>query len=147
MNANDIVKERLKRMRKIEGLTQDDFADLVNIPVGTCRNFEQNGTASFAQLLKIFEQPRFARYLMWFFQGTSYPTIGQISPEIMEDIKLNLRKNQPDFDKYQEISDEQVKLQLDQYQTHQPAEFGIADKVLEDITNAVKESLEKHGIP
>lgn len=146
MQANDIVKERLKLMRKTEGLTQDDFAELVGIPVGTCRNFEQNGTVSFAQLLKVFEHPRFARYLMWFFQGHSYPTIGQISPDIMQDIKTNLQKTTNHFDKYQEISDEQVKQHLGNYQTQQPSDFGIADKVLEDVMDAVKDSLGRHGI-
>ncbi len=147
MTSNDLVKERLKWMRKTEGLTQDEFANLVDIPVGTCRNVEQNGTVSFAQLHKIFQQPRFARYLIWFFQGNSYPSIGQISPDILQDIKQQLKKSNPDFNKYQEVTDEEVKQQLDNYQSHQPADFGIAQKVLEDITNAAKESLNRHGIP
>lgn len=40
-----------------------------------------------------------------------------------------------------------MKEQLDNYQSHQPADFGIAQKVLEDITKAAKESLNRHGIP
>jgi transcriptional regulator with XRE-family HTH domain len=146
MEANEIVRERLKLMRKTEGLTQDEFAELIDIAVGTVRNFEQIGTISFAQLQKIFAIPRFSRYFMWFFKGEIFPTIGQISPDILADIKTKLKSTKPDFNKSDEVSNDEVKEHCADYQTQAPMQTVSVDNVLEDVSKALKESLERNGI-
>lgn len=146
MNPNEIVKERMKLMRKTEGLNQDEFSELIDIAVGTVRNFEQLGTISFSQLHKIFEVPRFSRYFMWFFKGEIFPTIGQISPDIMAEIKAALKTTKPDFNKGDEISNDEVKKHCADYQTQTPTPTVSVDKVLEDVSKALKKSLEKNGI-
>lgn len=73
--------EKLKAIRKAEGMTQSDFAQLLGIGLGTIKNYEtgQKGVGV-AILDKVVNHPQFTKYTLWIMTGSIAPESGQISP-------------------------------------------------------------------
>ncbi len=74
-------KERNKR-RITEGLEREDMAQLVDIPRGTIRNYEQGVREPKGEtLMKITNHERFKKYAFWLMTGDTLPESGQVSPD------------------------------------------------------------------
>ncbi len=78
--------EKLKAIRKAEGMTQKEFAELTGVPFGTIRNYE---AGQFEVGLKVIdavlELERFEKYMMWLMKGKTAPELGQIAPPLSPD--------------------------------------------------------------
>lgn len=96
MEPADIFKEKLRTARKAERLTQEEMSGITGVPLGTLRNMEQRGYASYDQLRAILSADRMGRYAMWFMLDQTCPEMGQISPAMVEDLRteLNARRQQ-----------------------------------------------------
>ncbi|ENM5253592.1 helix-turn-helix transcriptional regulator [Salmonella enterica] len=78
--------KKLRAIRKAEKLTQQQFSDLIEIPLSTIRNYE---TGQFDVGLKVIdavlEVERFEKYMMWLMKGKTAPELGQIAPPLSPD--------------------------------------------------------------
>ncbi|MBS8646520.1 helix-turn-helix transcriptional regulator [Escherichia coli] len=78
--------EKLKAIRKAEGMTQKEFAKLTGVPFGTIRNYE---AGQFDVGLKVIdavlEVDRLEKYMLWLMKGKTNPGLGQIAPSLSLD--------------------------------------------------------------
>ncbi|HDY8229153.1 TPA: helix-turn-helix transcriptional regulator [Vibrio vulnificus] len=73
--------KRLKAIRIAEGLEREEMAQLVDIPRGTIRNYEQGiNKPNSETLMRITNSERFQKYTFWLMTGETLPKSGQISP-------------------------------------------------------------------
>jgi transcriptional regulator with XRE-family HTH domain len=74
---------KLRAIRKAEGLTPKEFSLLVNIPVGTVRNYEAGHNGIGLPIVqKILLVERFEKYTLWLMIGKTCEAAGQISPAL-----------------------------------------------------------------
>lgn len=74
--------KKLKAIRLSEELEREDFSQLIDIPRGTIRNYEQGVNIPRSEtLIKITNHPRFKKYTLWLMTGETLPDSGQICPE------------------------------------------------------------------
>lgn len=61
------LQDKFKLLRKIEGLSQQAFCDLIGIPQSTFASVEKgrNKTIGVNILTKICDHPRFTKYTIW----------------------------------------------------------------------------------
>lgn len=87
--------EKLKAIRKAEGMTQKEFSELTGVPFGTIRNYE---AGQFEVGLKVIdavlELERFEKYMMWLMKGKTNPGLGQIAPPLSPDGFENSEESQ-----------------------------------------------------
>lgn len=76
------ITKKLKAIRLSEGLSRDDFGQLVDIPRGTIRNYEQGVNDPKSETLaKITMHPRFEKYVLWLMTNNTNPEFGQVCPD------------------------------------------------------------------
>jgi transcriptional regulator with XRE-family HTH domain len=93
-----IFSEKIRLIRKEEGLTQPEFAELTGISLNTIKNFEVKGREiTSSNLHLITNHPRFKKYALWLMTGETAPAAGQISPEL-ESISSEYGKTGTDTD-------------------------------------------------
>ncbi|TCT60155.1 helix-turn-helix domain-containing protein [Vibrio crassostreae] len=74
--------KKIKAIRIAEGLEREDMAQLVDIPRGTIRNYEQGVREPKGETLtKITNHERFKKYTFWLMTDGTLPESGQISPD------------------------------------------------------------------
>lgn len=63
----DDITKKIKRLRKAENLTQNQFAEAIGIPVNSLKTIEgsRQKTINSEVLIKILNNPRFKKYSMW----------------------------------------------------------------------------------
>ncbi|PAV01840.1 transcriptional regulator [Arsenophonus sp. ENCA] len=75
--------DKLKAIRKAEGLTQKQFAEITGLSLGTIRNYEtKQHDAKALAAEKILEVKTFHKYTMWLMTDTTVPSAGQIAPAL-----------------------------------------------------------------
>ncbi|MEN3258493.1 helix-turn-helix transcriptional regulator [Sodalis endosymbiont of Spalangia cameroni] len=89
------LSEKIKAIRKAEGLTRAEFCQLIEISISTMEKyemgkFEPGGTA----LTKITHHPRFMKYTLWLMSDQVAPESGQISPSLSPDGYSKTSNNQ-----------------------------------------------------
>jgi|GEM_PF-2633923 len=73
-------RDKIKLIRKSEGLTQAKLADILSIPLNSIKNYERGERGiSAAYLFKLSES--FPQYTLWLMNDCVAPEAGQISPE------------------------------------------------------------------
>ncbi len=78
--------QKLKAIRKAEGLTQKAFSDLVGIPLGSIKNYETGQTEAGLKTIElVVNNAVLKKYTMWLMTGDVAPEIGQISPDLSPD--------------------------------------------------------------
>ncbi|HEJ9177552.1 TPA: helix-turn-helix transcriptional regulator [Serratia marcescens] len=78
--------EKLKQIRKAEGLTQATFAKELELGLSTVRNYESGQkNAGLTIVDKVTNHPRFEKYTMWLMNGKTSEAAGQISPTLSPD--------------------------------------------------------------
>lgn len=91
--------KKIRAIRESEGLTREEFADILDIPVGTMRRYETGRIDNIGgeTLFKITNHPRFEKYTMWLMNGKTNEAAGQISPALspdgQESISTSLKKS------------------------------------------------------
>lgn len=77
------LSEKVKAIRKAEGLNQANFCELIDLPLNTLKKYETGlYEPGGAALVKIAEHPRFEKYTLWLMAGKTSPEAGQIAPAI-----------------------------------------------------------------
>ncbi|WP_250870405.1 helix-turn-helix transcriptional regulator [Hafnia paralvei] len=75
--------EKLKAVRKAEGLTQQQFADITGLSLGTIKNYETNQHEAKALTVeKVLDIERLQKYTLWLMTDKTAPEAGQIAPAI-----------------------------------------------------------------
>lgn len=89
--------EKLKSIRKAEGMTQSDFAETLGIGLSTIKNYETGLKGVGATILdKVANHPQFTKYTLWLMTGSIAPESGQISPVLSPDGHGCTSNNQKD---------------------------------------------------
>ncbi|CNI40671.1 helix-turn-helix domain-containing protein [Yersinia mollaretii] len=89
--------EKLKDIRKAEGLTQPEFSSETGVSLGAIRNYETGQRdAGISVIDKIVNHERFKKYALWLMTDATAPESGQISPALSPDGQENISKNQND---------------------------------------------------
>lgn len=72
---------RVRTIRKAEGLTQTEFSELTGIAFNTIKNYEVKGREVTSKNLHIItNHPRFKKYTLWLMTGEVIIEAGQIAP-------------------------------------------------------------------
>lgn len=80
------LEQKLRAIRKSEGITQKDMADMVGMSLGTIRNYETGfNTVGIQTIQTIVQHPRFTKYTLWLMTGNTAPAAGQVSPALSPD--------------------------------------------------------------
>lgn len=83
---SNTIEQKLKSIRKAEGVTQKVFAELTGISLGTVKNYETGfNTVGMQTIQSILRVPRFKKYTMWLMTDTVAPEAGQIAPSLSPD--------------------------------------------------------------
>ncbi|HDZ8321225.1 helix-turn-helix transcriptional regulator [Enterobacter kobei] len=73
--------EKLKAIRKAEGLTQTKFSELSGIALGTIKNYESGQKEpGLSVVLRVTNAPLFQKYTLWLMTDKTAPQAGQIAP-------------------------------------------------------------------
>lgn len=76
------IAEKLKSIRLSERLSQSEFSQLVDIPTGTIKNYEQGiNDPKSETLAKITKCPRFEKYVFWLMTDKTNPEYNQVCPD------------------------------------------------------------------
>lgn len=74
--------KKIKAIRIAEGFSQKEMAQLIDIPIGTLKNYEQDRNAlTFETVSKITSHERFKKYAYWLTTGETLPESGLIAPD------------------------------------------------------------------
>jgi len=77
------MSEKLKKIRKAEGLTQVKFCEISGIALGTLKNYEGGHQEPGIQVvLQVTHNARFKKYTMWLMTDEIESTTGQIAPAL-----------------------------------------------------------------
>ncbi|OUK73890.1 transcriptional regulator [Enterobacter hormaechei] len=78
--------EKLRTIRKAEGLTQKAFAELTGVALGTIKKYETGHQPARAEVLEsVIEVPMFEKYTLWLMTDKTAPIAGQVSPALSPD--------------------------------------------------------------
>lgn len=83
METNTLdLSEKFRIIRTRERLTQKEMAELVDIPLGSYKNYEQGLRRAIGvlEVMKILNHERFNKYLVWFMTNKT-KIVKQVSPE------------------------------------------------------------------
>ncbi|WP_134333629.1 DNA-binding transcriptional regulator [Pseudomonas sp. LAIL14HWK12:I2] len=76
------LAEKLKAIRRSEGLTQSEFCALVGLSISTYKKYEASMfEMGFGALSSVVNHPRFRKYTLWLMIDEVAPECGQIRPE------------------------------------------------------------------
>ncbi|MGE4802423.1 helix-turn-helix domain-containing protein [Yersinia hibernica] len=89
--------EKLKLIRKAEGLTQVAFAKELGLGLSTVRNYESGQREVGLSIVdKVINHPRFEKYMMWLMSNKTSEAAGQISPALSPDGRDSTSDHQND---------------------------------------------------
>lgn len=73
--------QKLRAIRKAEGLTQLKFCEISGIALGTVKNYEGgHSEPGINVVMQIANTPQFKKYALWIVTNETAPEAGQISP-------------------------------------------------------------------
>ncbi|MDC9588577.1 helix-turn-helix transcriptional regulator [Xenorhabdus sp. XENO-10] len=80
------MSQKIRAIRKAEGLTQIKFCELTDIPLSTLKNYEgDHSSPGLSTILQITNHPKFEKYTLWLMTDKTAPESGQISPTLSPD--------------------------------------------------------------
>ncbi|RTP98364.1 XRE family transcriptional regulator [Enterobacter sp. WCHEn045836] len=78
--------EKLRLIRKAEGLTQATFAELTGISISTIKSYETGHQTARAETVeKVISTQPFEKYTLWLMTDKTAPIAGQVSPTLSPD--------------------------------------------------------------
>lgn len=73
--------EKLRLIRKSEGLTQAQMRDLTGISLGAIKNYETQGVdVGLSIIERLLSVDQFRKYTLWLMTDETTPAAGQIAP-------------------------------------------------------------------
>lgn len=73
--------QKLKAVRKAEGLTQKSFCEACGLALGTVKNYEGGYKSPGLQVvMQVTNTPKFQKYTLWLMTDKTAPQAGQIAP-------------------------------------------------------------------
>lgn len=89
--------KKIKAVRIAEGLSQPQMSQLIDIPIGSLRNYEQGRKELKADnLIKITQHERFDKYAYWLTTDKTLPESGQIAPDFSILLELGIVEKSTD---------------------------------------------------
>lgn len=77
------IAQKLRAIRKSEGLTQAKFSEISGIALGTLKNYEGGHQDPCIQVvLQVTNAPQFQKYTLWLMTDKTAPEAGQIAPAL-----------------------------------------------------------------
>lgn len=77
------LAEKLRAIRKAEGLTQMKFSEISGIAQGTIKNYESGQSEPGLQIvLRVTNSPQLEKYTLWLMTDKTAPQAGQIAPAL-----------------------------------------------------------------
>ena len=78
--------KKLRQIRKAEGFTQRQFADITGLSLATIRNYESGQKNARAKIVEaVLQVDRFEKYMLWLIKDKTLPVAGQIAPALSLD--------------------------------------------------------------
>ncbi|EFB1942680.1 helix-turn-helix transcriptional regulator [Escherichia coli] len=75
------MSQKLRAIRKAEGLTQAKFCELTGLAISTLKNYEGEHREPGIQIVtQIVNTPLFKKYTLWIMTDETAPQAGQIAP-------------------------------------------------------------------
>lgn len=85
--------QKLKSIRKSEGLTQAAFAEITGVPLGTVKHYERGQVSAGLKVIEpVIANPRFQKYTLWLMTDQTSEAAGQISPTLSPDGQGSISK-------------------------------------------------------
>ncbi|MFQ6250689.1 MULTISPECIES: helix-turn-helix domain-containing protein [Yersinia] len=91
--------EKLRQIRKAEGLTQAAFAEELGLGLSTVKNYETGQRDPGLSIIdKVINHPKFRKYMMWLMSNNNETSeaAGQISPALSPDGQGNTSDHRKD---------------------------------------------------
>ncbi|EKR5654893.1 helix-turn-helix transcriptional regulator [Escherichia coli] len=86
--------DKLRQIRKAEGLTQKDFSELTGVALGTIKKYETGHQPARAEVLEsVIEVHMFEKYTLWLMTDKTAPSAGQIAPSLSPDGQNNKKSS------------------------------------------------------
>ncbi|HBW3236822.1 TPA: helix-turn-helix transcriptional regulator [Klebsiella pneumoniae] len=77
------IGQKLKAIRKAEGLTQKRFCEACGLALGTVKNYEGGyKTPGLQVLMQVTNTTQFQKYTLWLMTDKTAPQAGQIAPAL-----------------------------------------------------------------
>lgn len=78
--------QKLRAVRKAEGLTQQKFSDITGLNISTIKRYESGHQSARSETLeKVLQVQLFEKYTLWLIHGKTAPVAGQIAPALSLD--------------------------------------------------------------
>ena len=78
--------EKLRQIRKAEGLTQKVFAELTGLAIGTIKSYEAGHQSARSEIVeRVISVLQFEKYTLWLMTDKTAPIAGQVSPSLSPD--------------------------------------------------------------
>ncbi|EPJ1886396.1 helix-turn-helix domain-containing protein [Enterobacter asburiae] len=77
------ISEKLREIRKAEGLTQKKFCEISGIALSSLKNYEGGHKDPGIQIVtQVLNTPLFQKYTLWLMTDKTAPQAGQIAPAL-----------------------------------------------------------------
>ncbi|WP_107851975.1 helix-turn-helix domain-containing protein [Oceanimonas marisflavi] len=77
-----LVGKKIRQIREAMGLSRPKFAELLQVPPTTLKNYELGyREVGGAFLVALSQHPELHKYTLWLLADTTVPEAGQVSPE------------------------------------------------------------------
>lgn len=87
--------KKLRQIRKAEGLTQKQFADITGLSLAAIRNYESGQKSARAKIVEtVLQVDRFEKYMLWLLKDKTLPAAGQIAPALSLDGSIQSEDDQ-----------------------------------------------------
>ncbi|WP_315902474.1 helix-turn-helix domain-containing protein [Serratia marcescens] len=81
--------QKLRAIRKAEGLTQAKLAELATLSVATIKSYESGQQPARAEVMaRVLRVPQFQKYTLWVMHGTTSDVANQIAPPLGDGVDL-----------------------------------------------------------
>lgn len=74
--------QKLRAIRKAEGLTQNELAKAAGLGLSSVKNYEVGTDVGISIIERILEVERFQKYTLWLMIGKTSEAAGQIAPAL-----------------------------------------------------------------
>ncbi|GGB39457.1 transcriptional regulator [Oceanisphaera marina] len=77
-----LVGKKIRQIREVMGLSRPKFAELLQVPPTTLKNYELGyREVGGAFLVALAQHPELHKYTLWLLTGQTIESVGQIAPE------------------------------------------------------------------
>lgn len=86
--------EKLRQIRKAEGITQKVFAELTGLALSTIKSYEAGHQSARSEIVeRVISVSQFEKYTLWLMTDKTAPAAGQIAPSLSPDGQNNKKSS------------------------------------------------------